>query len=61
MWQDWLVALALVLVIEGLMPLLHPSGMRRAMMVVASLSDGQLRIMGAASMLVGLAALYVIN
>lgn len=55
-----MVALALVLVIEGLTPLLHPSGMRRAMMVVARLSDGQLRIVGAASMLVGLAALYVI-
>ncbi|MCU0833092.1 MAG: DUF2065 domain-containing protein [Chromatiaceae bacterium] len=58
MWQDLLVALALVLVIEGVWPFLSPSGMRRALLAVAGEDDRTLRIAGLVSMAAGVALLY---
>jgi uncharacterized protein YjeT (DUF2065 family) len=54
------VALALVLVIEGLMPLLSPGGWRRMFMQVLQLSDGQIRFFGMCSVLLGLALLALL-
>jgi len=48
----WL-ALALVLVIEGLSPFLSPTGWRRMMLQVLQFSDGQLRFFGMCSILCG--------
>jgi len=48
----WL-ALALVLVIEGLYPLLSPSGWRRMFQQVLQLNDGQLRFFGICSISLG--------
>ena len=48
----WL-ALALVLVIEGLFPFLSPTGWRRMMVQILQLSDGQLRFFGMCSILGG--------
>ncbi len=42
-------ALALMLVFEGLLPLLNPGGWRRMFARVMELSDGQIRFMGLAS------------
>ena len=57
--SDALVAgFALVLVIEGFLPFLAPALWRETMRRVAELSDGQLRFMGLASMLAGLALLF---
>jgi uncharacterized protein YjeT (DUF2065 family) len=50
-------ALALVLVIEGLMPFLSPGGWRRMFMQVLQMSDGQIRFFGLCSVLLGLALL----
>ena len=61
MWQDLLVALALVLVIEGIFPFINPQGMKRALLVIAQLSDQQLRFAGVTSMLLGLGLLYIIH
>jgi uncharacterized protein YjeT (DUF2065 family) len=58
MWHDLLVALALVLVIEGVWPFLSPSGMRRALLAVAKEDDRTLRIAGLISMVAGVALLY---
>lgn len=52
--SDWLGALALLLVIEGLLPFAAPAMWREAFRRAMELSDGQLRLMGAASMLGGL-------
>jgi uncharacterized protein len=60
-WQDLFTALALVLVIEGLMPFARPAGMRRLFATLQALSDGQLRFAGATSMLLGLVLLYLVN
>jgi len=61
MWHDLLVALAMVLILEGLLPFLHPRGLKRTMQVLSQLNDGQLRTIGAISMLLGTIALYIIN
>jgi uncharacterized protein YjeT (DUF2065 family) len=48
-----LVALALVLVIEGLAPLLGPAQWRQFFERVLALSDGQIRFIGLGSVLAG--------
>ena len=53
-------ALALVLVIEGLMPFLSPGGWRRMFMQVLQLSDGQIRFFGMCSVLLGLVLLALL-
>lgn len=60
MWHDLLVALALVLIIEGVFPFLHPRGIRKTMSTISQLNDGQLRSLGAISMLLGIIALYIV-
>ena len=57
MWDLLLSAFALMLVFEGLMPFLSPRRWRAMFEQVMRLSDGQLRFIGLASMLVGLALL----
>jgi uncharacterized protein YjeT (DUF2065 family) len=54
-------ALALVLVIEGLLPFISPSGWRRMFEQVLKLHDGQIRFYGVASMGVGLALLWLLD
>ncbi len=52
--SDWLGAFGLLLVIEGLLPFAAPAMWRDAFRRALELSDGQLRFIGAASMLGGL-------
>jgi uncharacterized protein YjeT (DUF2065 family) len=49
----WL-AMALVLILEGLMPLLSPSVWRSTFQSILKLQDGQLRFFGMCSVLIGL-------
>ena len=60
-WSALWTALALVLVIEGLMPFIGPSAFRRTMDQVAQMPDRQLRLVGLGSMLVGLLLLYMVR
>ena len=60
-WPDLAAALGLLLVIEGLLPFLNPSGIRRALAAVAAQSDASLRIAGAVSMIAGLIVLWLIR
>jgi uncharacterized protein len=55
----FLPALALMLVLEGMMPFLSPSAWREAFSRMIRFSDGQLRFMGLISMLAGLLILFV--
>ena len=48
----WL-AVALVLVIEGLFPFLSPAGWRRMFQQILQLTDGQLRFFGMSSIVAG--------
>lgn len=58
MWHDLLVALALVLVIEGVLPFLNPRAMRRFMLQMAEVDDRSLRTAGLISMVLGVMLLY---
>jgi uncharacterized protein YjeT (DUF2065 family) len=58
MAESLLAAVALMLVIEGLLPFLLPAAWRDTFRRLIELSDGQLRFIGLASMLAGLALLY---
>ena len=60
-WSDLLAALALYLVLEGIMPFLNPQAVKRMMLTFASFADRQLRIWGLASMSVGLVLLYFVR
>lgn len=61
MWHDLATALALVLVIEGILPFASPGALRRALQSMNQLSDSQLRVMGLASMLLGLLLLFFVK
>jgi uncharacterized protein len=52
-------ALALVLVIEGLMPFLSPGGWKRTFAQIIQLSDGQVRFFGLCSVMFGLFWLWL--
>ncbi|AKJ28989.1 DUF2065 domain-containing protein [Caldimonas brevitalea] len=56
----WL-ALALVLVFEGLLPLLSPARWRRVFEQALRLHDGQIRFLGLASVLAGLLLLGLLS
>lgn len=61
MWHDLFVALALLLVIEGVMPFLAPDAMRRMLLEVARQDNRSLRIAGLVTMISGVGLLYLIN
>lgn len=61
MGHDLAAALALVLVLEGILPFASPAALRRALRVMDQLTDGQLRASGLASMLFGLLLLLFVN
>lgn len=61
MWNDLLAAVALVLVLEGLMPFLSPSAMRRTMEQLVRLPDLTLRGVGLVSMVSGALLLYLVR
>ena len=54
-----LMALALMLVIEGLFPFLAPGAWRETFRRIMQLSDGQIRFFGLTSMLAGLLLLFI--
>ena len=56
-----LTAIALMLVIEGLMPFLVPNLWRETFKRLTEMSDGQIRFIGLTSMLAGLMLLYLVR
>jgi hypothetical protein len=54
-----LTALALVLLIEGLLPFLSPGGWKRMFSQLLQLHDGQIRFFGLICMLLGLMILWL--
>ena len=61
MWHELWIALALLLILEGIFPFLSPDGVRKALAAIHQLSDSQLRFAGMTSMLAGVVLLYMIN
>jgi uncharacterized protein YjeT (DUF2065 family) len=61
MWSDLLTALALVLVIEGIVPFINPDGLRRMFALATQLDNATLRFIGFSSMCLGLILLYLVR
>lgn len=59
--NELFVALAIVLVIEGILPFLSPSSMRKYMAQMSQMDDQTLRITGFISMVIGVGLLYLVK
>lgn len=59
--DDFLTALALVLVIEGGLYALFPEGMRRMMAQMQEIPENRLRAMGLIGALIGVAAVWLLR
>ncbi len=60
-WTDLLAAIALVLIIEGMLPFLNPGSMRQMLETVSQLDDRTLRIVGLVSMIIGVVLLTIVR
>jgi uncharacterized protein YjeT (DUF2065 family) len=60
-WTDFLAALAIVCIVEGVMPFINPPGMKRLLSKLAAMEERELRLGGFFSMLVGLAILFLVR
>lgn len=60
-WQDLGAAVALLMVMEGVMPFMNPAGFRDAMRRVADLPDKTLRTIGMFSLFGGAFLLYLVR
>jgi hypothetical protein len=58
--ETFLAACALVLVLEGLLPLVAPRAWRDAFRRITDLSDGQLRFIGLISIVIGIILLVTL-
>ena len=61
MWTDLLTALALVFIVEGIMPFLNPEGIRRVFLMASQMRSSSLRLLGLSSMITGLILLYLVR
>ncbi|MBK1734819.1 DUF2065 domain-containing protein [Halorhodospira abdelmalekii] len=59
--QDLLTAVALLLVLEGIMPAASPGMFREAMRQAAEMDDGSLRAIGLVAMGLGVLLLYLVR
>lgn len=57
--MEFLAALCLVMVIEGLMPFLAPKAWRETMNRISQFTDGQLRMVGLVSIVIGLISYWI--
>jgi len=55
--ENLIAALGLMLVLEGLLPMIAPARWREVFLQVARLRDGQIRFIGTGSALLGIALL----
>lgn len=60
-WRDLFTALALVLVLEGMLPFVSPERWRKMLDLIHDMDNARLRKFGAGSMVVGLVLLYIIK
>jgi uncharacterized protein YjeT (DUF2065 family) len=60
-WSDLWAALALYLVLEGVMPFANPGAMKRALTQLSQLDERTLRVAGLVSMIAGAALLYAVR
>jgi uncharacterized protein YjeT (DUF2065 family) len=61
MGTTFLLALALMLILEGVLPFLAPNLWRDTFRRITQMSDGQIRFVGLSSMIVGLLILLFVR
>ncbi len=61
MGQDFLAALCLVLVIEGILPFLIPGRWREMMLSLTQVDEKTIRLIGLSSMLLGAGLLFLVK
>jgi hypothetical protein len=59
--QHLLVAFCLMLILEGILPFLYPQRWRKLVVQLAQISDRHMRLLGLASMLLGLGLLLLVR
>ena len=59
MWENFLNAVALMLILEGMLPFLSPQTWREAFRKLTEINDNQIRFIGLTSMLAGLLVLFI--
>jgi uncharacterized protein len=60
-WNQLFAALAIVCIIEGVMPFIHPGGLKRLLNRLSATGERELRLAGFFSILVGLLILFVVR
>ena len=61
MWHELAVAGCLMLILEGIIPVLAPQRWRKMLLMLDQIDDNTMRFMGLASMLIGTTILLLIN
>lgn len=59
MFDTFLIAIALMLILEGMIPFMSPKTWREAFEKLIKMEDGQIRFVGLSSMLIGLLLLLI--
>jgi len=60
-WTEILTAVALLMVIEGMLPFIGPNRYKQLVAQLAQLSDNQLRMFGLTAMIAGLFLLFIVR
>ncbi len=60
-WGDLAAALAILLILEGILPFLSPGRSRRVFEQMSRLGDRELRFAGLVGMLIGLGLLFYVR
>lgn len=59
--MNLILALALLLILEGLLPFVSPSAWRKTFLKLLQLSDGQLRFVGLSAVIAGVILLMIVK
>ena len=59
-WHDLLTAVALLLILEGLLPFASPESVKKMYKAMMETPESSLRIIGLASIVAGLVLLYIV-
>ena len=60
-WTEILTAVALLLVIEGMLPFIRPDRYKQLVAQIVRLSDNQLRTFGFIAMISGIVLLFIVR
>ena len=60
-WSDLLAGVAVLLVLEGLLPFLNPTATRRVFAQLSQMAERELRVAGLVSMIAGLVLLFFVR